>query len=55
MKRTGIAVLLLSSFCCAQNPDGFEPASTNVWGAVYPRVDISMTACRAYPHGADPP
>jgi hypothetical protein len=39
MKRLGIAILLLSSFCWAENPDGFEPASTNVWGAAYPRVD----------------
>lgn len=44
MKRIGIAALLLSSFCCAQNPDGFEPASTNVWGAAYPRVDGSGKA-----------
>ena len=44
MKRIAIAILLLSSFCCAQNPDGFEPASTNVWGAAYPRVDSSGRA-----------
>jgi enterochelin esterase family protein len=44
MKRIGIAVLLLSSFCCAQTPGGFEPASTNVWGAAYPRVDGSGKA-----------
>jgi enterochelin esterase-like enzyme len=44
MKRIGIAALLLSSFCCAQNPGGFEPASTNVWGAAYPRVDGSGKA-----------
>jgi len=44
MKRIGIAVLLLSSFCCAQKPDGFEPASTNVWGAAYPRIDAGGRA-----------
>jgi enterochelin esterase family protein len=44
MKRIAIGILLLSSFCCAQNPDGFEPASTNVWGAAYPRVDASGRA-----------
>ncbi len=41
MIRIGIAVLLLSSFFHAQNPGGFEPASTNVWGAAYPRVDAN--------------
>ncbi|MGO9316854.1 MAG: alpha/beta hydrolase-fold protein [Terracidiphilus sp.] len=44
MKRIGIAILMLSSYCCAQNPGGFEPASTNVWGAAYPRVDSSGRA-----------
>ena len=44
MKRIGMAVLLLSSFCFAQNPVGFVPASTNVWGAEYPRVDASGRA-----------
>ncbi len=44
MKRIGIALLLLSSCCCAQSPDGFEPASTNVWGAAYPRVDAGGRA-----------
>ncbi len=44
MKRIGIAILMLSSYCWAQNPDGFEPASTNVWGAAYPRVDASGRA-----------
>lgn len=27
--------------CAAQEPTGFEPASTNVWGAEYPRVDAA--------------
>ena len=44
MKRLGIALLLLSSFCFAQDPGAFEPASTNVWGAEYPRVDASGRA-----------
>jgi enterochelin esterase family protein len=44
MKRIGFAILLLSSICCAQNPSGFEPASTNVWGAAYPRVDAAGKA-----------
>ena len=44
MKRIGMAVLLLSSFCFAQNPSGFVPASTNVWGSEYPRVDASGKA-----------
>jgi hypothetical protein len=44
MMRIGIAILLLSSFCTAQNVNGFEPASTNVWGAAYPRVDATGRA-----------
>jgi enterochelin esterase-like enzyme len=44
MKSLGIALILLSSFCCAQSPDGFEPADTNVWGAQYPRVDSNGRA-----------
>jgi enterochelin esterase family protein len=46
MKRIGIAVclFLLSSLCHAQNTGGFEPASTNVWGAAYPRVDAAGRA-----------
>jgi len=39
MKRLGIALLLLASSCQAQRAGDFEPASTNVWGAEYPRVD----------------
>jgi enterochelin esterase family protein len=39
MKRLGIALLLLASSCQAQHAGNFEPASTNVWGAEYPRVD----------------
>ena len=34
-----VLLLLLSAVCCAQEPGGFQPATTNVWGAEYPRVD----------------
>lgn len=37
--KLGIAVFLLTSLCCAQDASGFQPASTNVWDAQYPRVD----------------
>jgi enterochelin esterase family protein len=39
MKYIGIAVLLLAGMCLAQDPSSFQPSSTNVWGAEYPRVD----------------
>ena len=39
MKHLGIAIMLVASFCCAQTPEEFQPSSTNVWGAEYPRVD----------------
>jgi len=39
MKKVGIAIFLLASLCCAQESGGFQAASTNVWGAEYPRVD----------------
>jgi enterochelin esterase-like enzyme len=39
MKHLGLAVLLLASLCSAQESGDFKPASTNVWGAQYPRVD----------------
>ncbi|HKV78464.1 MAG TPA: alpha/beta hydrolase-fold protein [Candidatus Sulfotelmatobacter sp.] len=41
MKHLGIAIMLVASFCCAQAPEEFQPSSTNVWGAEYPRVDAS--------------
>jgi enterochelin esterase family protein len=44
MMRISVAVLLLSTFCCAQSPEGFQPASTNVWGAAYPCVDATGRA-----------
>ncbi len=28
-----------AGFCCAQEANDFQPATTNVWGAEYPRVD----------------
>jgi len=41
MTRVGMVMLLAMSFCCAQESGSFEPASTNVWGAEYPRIDSS--------------
>ena len=39
MKHLGIAIILLAGFCFGQDTGDFQPASTNVWGAEYPRVD----------------
>lgn len=47
MRRFKILMFLLSSLCCtlfagrccAQEASDFQPATTNVWGAEYPRVD----------------
>jgi len=39
MKLTGLTMLLLASLCFAQDDAGFKPATTNVSGAEYPRVD----------------
>ena len=39
MKHVGIAIMLLASFCYAQESGDFQPSSTNVWAAEYPRVD----------------
>ena len=39
MKLIGLAILLLASLCFAQDDAGFKPATTNVSGAEYPRVD----------------
>lgn len=49
MKRIGIALLLLASVCSAQSvetrgAESFVPASTNVWGAMYPQVDSAGRA-----------
>ena len=39
MLRFAIPALLAISTCWAQEADTFYPATTNVWGAEYPRVD----------------
>ncbi len=39
MKHLAIAIILLAGFCFGQEAGDFQPASTNVWGAEYPRVD----------------
>src|SRR5690242_9320637 len=40
MKQVGIILIVLfTSFCCAQESGDFHSASTNVWGAEYPKVD----------------
>lgn len=36
-----VLLFLLSTVCCAQESGDFQPATTNVWGAEYPRVDGS--------------
>ena len=39
MKLSASVLLLISSFCVAQDASDFLPSDTNVWGAEYPRVD----------------
>ncbi len=39
MRRFAILVFLSLSFCWAQGSGNFQPSSTNVWAAEYPRVD----------------
>lgn len=39
MKHAFLAFLLLAGVASAQDSGDFKPASTNVWGAEYPRVD----------------
>ena len=42
MKQVGILLIaLFASICCAQESGDFHSASTNVWGAEYPKVDSS--------------
>jgi len=36
MKQVAMAIVLCASFCCAQEPGNFEPAETNVQGAIIP-------------------
>jgi enterochelin esterase family protein len=45
MKPSILALFLAAAIpCMAQTADTFQPASTNVWGAAYPRVDASGRA-----------
>jgi len=39
VKQLGLALLLMAGVSSAQEPADFQPATTNVWGAQYPRVD----------------
>jgi enterochelin esterase-like enzyme len=39
MARVWIVLLLFATLCCAQGTSDFHAATTNVWGAEYPRVD----------------
>ena len=39
MKHVAVSMILFASFCCAQEAGNFQPSSTNVWAAEYPRVD----------------
>jgi enterochelin esterase-like enzyme len=39
MRYLGIAIIFFASFCCAQEAGDFQPSSTNVWAAQYPRID----------------
>jgi 1,4-alpha-glucan branching enzyme len=39
MKQLGMAIILFANFCFAQQSGNFQPSTTNVWGAAYPRVD----------------
>ncbi len=39
MRRFAILVLLSLCFCWAQESHSFQPSTTNVWAAEYPRVD----------------
>ncbi len=44
MKFVGLVVLFAASLGWAQGADDFKPASTNVMGAAYPRVDSASRA-----------
>jgi len=41
LKSAILVIAFMSSTCSAQATDEFQPASSNVWGAAYPRVDGS--------------
>src|ERR1700744_321357 len=44
LMKLAVTLLLLSSCCYAQTATEFQPASTNVWSAEYPRVDSAGRA-----------
>jgi enterochelin esterase-like enzyme len=39
MRWSALLVVLVSCLCLAQESGSFQPSSTNVWGADYPRID----------------
>jgi enterochelin esterase-like enzyme len=39
MRWSALLVVLVSGLCLAQESGSFQPSSTNVWGADYPRID----------------
>ncbi len=41
MRTIVLALLMMTTAAVAQEPGGFAPAETNVWGAEYPRVDAA--------------
>lgn len=41
MRQIAFVLVFLASVCGAQESGDFRPASTNVWGAEYPRIDSS--------------
>ena len=41
MKHFAIVIILIATFCYAQESEHFQPSATNVWGAEYPRVDTA--------------
>ena len=54
MKQLVIMMVLFASLGYAQQPDDFQPATTNVWGAEYPRVD-ARGECRFESKRRTPP
>ncbi len=41
MRTIVLALLMMTTAAVAQEPGGFAPAETNVWGAEFPRVDAA--------------
>jgi enterochelin esterase-like enzyme len=41
MRTIVLALLMMTTVAVAQEPGGFAPAETNVWGAEFPRVDAA--------------